>query len=55
VAHEKRVRSKAFRDADMGVVYWGMFQTPERVVKTAIAEDADAISLSFHMLEHNEA
>lgn len=46
------VISKALRDAGMEVIYLGLFQTPERVVKAAIAEDADAIGLSFHTMHY---
>ena len=46
------VLSQGLRDAGMEVIYLGMFQTPERVVKAAIAEDADAIGLSFHTMHY---
>jgi len=46
------VLSQALRDAGMEVIYLGLFQTPERVVKAAIAEDADAIGLSFHAMHY---
>ena len=46
------VISQALRDAGMEVIYLGLFQTPERVVKAAIAEDADAIGLSFHTMHY---
>ncbi|MBM3120182.1 MAG: methylmalonyl-CoA mutase [Chloroflexi bacterium] len=46
------VLSQALRDAGMEVIYLGLFQTPERVVKAAIAEDADAIGLSFHTMHY---
>jgi methylmalonyl-CoA mutase C-terminal domain/subunit len=42
-----KVVTRALRDAGMEVIYMGAFQTPERVVTTAIEEDADVIGLSF--------
>ncbi|MEW6034173.1 MAG: cobalamin-dependent protein [Chloroflexota bacterium] len=39
--------TSVLRNAGMEVVYLGMFNTPERVVKTAIQEDADVIALSY--------
>ncbi|MDY6856153.1 MAG: cobalamin B12-binding domain-containing protein [Thermodesulfobacteriota bacterium] len=42
-----KVVTRALRDAGMEVIYMGAFQTPERVVRTAIEEDADVIGLSF--------
>lgn len=46
------VLSKAFRDAGFEVINLGAFQTPEMVVSSAIAEDVDAIGLSFHTLTY---
>ena len=46
------VVSQGLRDAGMEIIYLGLFQTPERVVKAAIAEDADAIGLSFHTMHY---
>ena len=37
---------QAFRDAGMEVIYTGVYQTPEMIVRTAIAEDVDVIALS---------
>ena len=37
----------ALRDAGMEVVYLGEWQTPEKVVASAVQEDADIIGLSF--------
>ncbi|MFA4910798.1 MAG: cobalamin B12-binding domain-containing protein [Desulfobacteria bacterium] len=42
-----KVVTRAFRDAGMEVIFMGAFQTPEKVVRTAIEEDADVIGLSF--------
>lgn len=41
-----KVVARAFRDAGMEVIYTGLHQTPEQIVATALAEDADAIGLS---------
>ena len=38
--------ARALRDAGMEVIYTGLHQTPEQIVQTALAEDADAIGLS---------
>ena len=42
-----KVVTRAFRDAGMEVIFMGAFQTPEKVVRTVIEEDADVIGLSF--------
>lgn len=41
-----KVVARALRDAGMEVIYTGLHQTPEQIVRTAIAEDADGIGLS---------
>ena len=41
-----KVIARALRDAGMEVIYTGLHQTPEQIVSTAIAEDADGIGLS---------
>lgn len=41
-----KVVARALRDAGVEVIYTGLHQTPEQIVETAIAEDADAIGLS---------
>jgi methylmalonyl-CoA mutase C-terminal domain/subunit len=41
-----KIVARALRDAGMEVIYTGLHQTPEQIVETAIAEDADAIGLS---------
>lgn len=41
-----KVIARALRDAGMEVIYTGLHQTPEQIVRTAIAEDADGIGLS---------
>ncbi|MEW6614083.1 MAG: cobalamin B12-binding domain-containing protein [Thermodesulfobacteriota bacterium] len=42
-----KVVTRSLRDAGMEVIFMGAFQTPEKVVRTAIEEDADVIGLSF--------
>lgn len=42
-----KVVTRALRDAGMEVIFMGAFQTPEKVIRTAIEEDADVIGLSF--------
>jgi methylmalonyl-CoA mutase C-terminal domain/subunit len=42
-----KIIARALRDAGMEVIYTGLHQTPERIVETAIQEDADAIGLSI--------
>jgi methylmalonyl-CoA mutase C-terminal domain/subunit len=41
-----RIIARAFRDAGFEVVYSGLHQTPEEIVKAAIQEDVDLIGLS---------
>jgi methylmalonyl-CoA mutase C-terminal domain/subunit len=41
-----KVVARALRDAGMEVIYTGLHQTPQQIVQTALAEDADAIGLS---------
>src|SRR6476620_8889605 len=41
-----KVVARALRDAGMEGIYTGLHQTPEQIVQTALAEDADAIGLS---------
>ena len=38
---------RALRDADMEVIYSGLFCTPEQVAKTALDEDVDVIAMSL--------
>jgi len=42
-----RVVSALLKEAGMEVIYLGLFQTPETIVKAAIEEDVDVIGLSF--------
>jgi methylmalonyl-CoA mutase C-terminal domain/subunit len=41
-----KIVARALRDAGVEVIYTGLHQTPEQIVRTAIQEDADAIGLS---------
>lgn len=47
--HDRGVKvvARALRDAGMEVVYTGLHQTPEQVVRAAIDEDVDCIGLSL--------
>ncbi len=53
--HDRGVKliARALRDAGMEVIYTGLHQTPEQVVRTAIQEDVDAIGLSILSGAHN--
>ena len=42
-----KVVARALRDAGMHVIYAGLWQTPEAVVRTAADEDADWVGLSI--------
>lgn len=42
-----KVVARALRDAGMEVIYTGLHQTPEMVVKAAIQEDVHAIGMSI--------
>ncbi len=42
----------ALREGGMEVVYLGPFQSPEKIVRTALQEDVDVIGLSCHCGEH---
>lgn len=41
-----KVIARSLRDAGMEVIYTGLHQTPEQIVETALAEDADIVGLS---------
>jgi methylmalonyl-CoA mutase C-terminal domain/subunit len=41
-----KVVARALRDAGMEVVYTGIFQTPESILRAVIQEDADVLGLS---------
>jgi len=42
-----KVLALALRDSGMEVIYTGLRQTPETIVKTAVEEDVNVIGLSF--------
>jgi methylmalonyl-CoA mutase cobalamin-binding domain/chain len=48
-----KVIARALRDAGMEVIYSGLHQTPEALVKTAVEEDVDALGLSVLSGAHN--
>ncbi|RLA86428.1 MAG: methylmalonyl-CoA mutase, partial [Deltaproteobacteria bacterium] len=47
--HDKgaKIVSYALRDAGMEVIYTGLHQTIDQIIKTAIQEDVDVIGLSI--------
>lgn len=48
-----KVIARALRDVGMEVIYTGLRQTPERIVETALQEDADVIGISILSGAHN--
>jgi methylmalonyl-CoA mutase C-terminal domain/subunit len=42
-----KVVAAAFRDAGFEVIYGGLRQTPDMIVKTALQEDVDVIAISI--------
>ena len=42
-----KIIARALRDAGMEVIYTGLHQTPEQVVRAVVEEDADAVGLSL--------
>jgi len=42
-----KILARSYRDAGMEVIYLGLRQTPEMIVKAAIQEDVDVIALSI--------
>ncbi len=48
-----KVLAKALMDAGFEVIYTGLHQTPEQIVRTAIDEDVDLIGLSSMAGAHN--
>lgn len=42
-----KIVARALRDAGMEVIYTGLHQTPEMIVKSALQEDVQAIGLSI--------
>ncbi|MBT3981433.1 MAG: cobalamin B12-binding domain-containing protein [Bacteriovoracaceae bacterium] len=49
-----KVIAKALRDAGMEVIYTGLHQTPEMVVRAALDEDVDVIGLSILSGAHGQ-
>ena len=47
-----RIVAKWLMDAGYEVIYAGLYNTPERVIRMAIEENADAIGVSFLGGEH---
>lgn len=48
-----KVMVRALRDSGMEVIYTGLFQTPEMIVRAAIDEDVDVVGLSILSGAHN--
>ncbi len=42
-----KIIARAFRDAGWEVIYTGIFQTSEMIVRTVVEEDADVLGLSI--------
>jgi methylmalonyl-CoA mutase C-terminal domain/subunit len=42
-----KIIARAFRDAGMEVIYTGIFQTVDMIVRTVLEEDADVLGLSI--------
>jgi len=47
-----KVVAQSLRDAGMEVIYTGLRQTPEMIVKAALEEDVDVVGLSLHSGAH---
>jgi methylmalonyl-CoA mutase C-terminal domain/subunit len=47
-----KVVSSLLKEAGMEVIYLGMYQTPEAIIKAAIDEDVDVIGVSYLSGEH---
>ena len=46
------VLAKMLREAGLEIIYTGLYQTPEMIVKAAIEEDVDVVGLSYLTWEH---
>jgi len=44
--------ARAYRDAGMEVIYLGLHQTPEAIIRAALEEDVDVIALSVLSAAH---
>ncbi|MBI2866174.1 MAG: cobalamin B12-binding domain-containing protein [Chloroflexi bacterium] len=49
-----KVVARALRDAGMEVIYTGIRQSPEMIVRTAVQEDVDVVGLSILSGAHME-
>jgi methylmalonyl-CoA mutase, C-terminal domain len=49
-----KIIARALRDAGMEVVYTGIFQTPESIVRTVLQEDANVLGISSLSGAHME-
>lgn len=49
-----KVIAKTLRDAGMEVIYTGLHQTPEMIVRAALDEDVEVLGLSILSGAHNE-
>jgi methylmalonyl-CoA mutase C-terminal domain/subunit len=52
--HDRGVKivARALRDAGIEVIYLGIHNTAEEIVRSALQEDVDAIGLSIHSAAH---
>src|SRR5574341_857931 len=52
--HDRGVKivARALRDAGIEVIYLGIHNTPEELVRAAVQEDVDAIGISIHSAAH---
>ena len=52
--HDRGVKviASLLKEAGMEVIYLGMYQTPQNIVKAAIDEDVDVIGVSYLSGEH---
>ena len=50
--HGAKVVASCFRDAGFEVIYTGLRQTPEMIVRAARDEDVDVLGLSIHSGAH---
>lgn len=48
-----KVIARALRDAGFEVIYTGLHQTPEMIIRSAIQEDVDCIGISILSGAHN--
>jgi methylmalonyl-CoA mutase C-terminal domain/subunit len=48
-----KVIARALRDAGFEVIYTGLHQTPEMIVRSAIQEDVDCVGISILSGAHN--